>query len=58
MIFSMLAQLGITPMINVRINSHTNSKGVDRTRAMAVLNQLGGGDGYSRKEFHRMKGRG
>ena len=53
-IFSMLAQLGITPVIKVRINSNTSSKGVDRARTMAVLNQLGGGDGCTNREFHRM----
>ena len=53
-IFSMLAQLGITPVIKVRIDSSTKSKGVDRARTMAVLNQLGGGDGCTNTEFHRM----
>ena len=53
-IFSMLAQLGITPVIKVRINSNTRSKGVDRARTLAVLNQLGGGDGCTNREFSRM----
>ena len=53
-IFSMLAQLGITPVIKVRINSNTRSKGVDRARTLAVLNQLGGGDGCTNREFHCM----
>ena len=42
-IFSLLAHLGITPVIRVRINSNTRSKGVDRARTMAVLDQLGDG---------------
>ena len=41
-IFSLLAKLGIIPIIKVRINSNTRADGVDRARAMAVLEQLGG----------------
>lgn len=53
-IFSMLAQLGITPVIKVRINSNTRSQGVDRARTMAVLDQLGGGDGCTNRDFQHM----
>ena len=51
-IFSILAHLGITPVIKVRINSNTKSDGVDRARTMAVLDQLG--DGCTNKDFNHM----
>lgn len=53
--FSLLSHLGITPIIRVRINSGTRSKGVDRSRTMAVLDQLGGKGDCTNYELHRMR---
>ena len=41
-IFSLLAKLGITPITKVWIDSNARAVGVDRARALAVLEQLGG----------------
>lgn len=42
-IFALCDRLGITPYIRVGINSATRSRGVNRARTRAVLDQLGGG---------------
>ena len=39
LVFSLLAKLGITPIIRAYARAH----GVDRARALAVIEQLGGG---------------
>ena len=53
-LFSLLAKLDITPIIKVRINSNTRADGVDYTRAMAVLEQLGGGGDCTNRTLARM----
>ena len=53
-IFSLLKSLDISPLVRVRINSGTRSKGVDRARSRAVLDQLGGRGGCTSKELARM----
>ena len=42
-IFALCDKLGIAPYIRVGINSATRSRGVNRARTRAVLDQLGGG---------------
>ena len=54
-VFSYLSKLGITPIVKVRVNSNTSSKGVDRSRTMVVLDQLGGKGGCTNYELHRMR---
>jgi len=41
--FSERAKLGVTPLIRVNTTSNARAKGVDRSRATAVLDQLAGG---------------
>ncbi len=53
-IFSLLARLGIIPIIRVRIDASTRSDGVDRARALAVLEQLGGRGGCTNRALARM----
>lgn len=52
-IFSLLAQMGMTPVIRIRVNANTSSKGVDRARTLAALEQLGG-KGCTNRAFKRM----
>ena len=54
-IFSLLARLEITPIIKVRINANARAGGVDRARALAVLEQLGGKGGCTNRELNRMR---
>ena len=53
-IFSLLARLEIIPIIKVRINANARAGGVDRARALAVLEQLGG-KGCTNRELNRMR---
>ena len=53
-VFSLLGKLGISPRIKVRVNSNTSSKGVDRYRALAVLQQLGGKGKCTNKQLAHM----
>ena len=41
--FSECAKLGVTPLIRVNTTSNAKAKGVDKSRATAVLDQLAGG---------------
>ena len=51
-IFSLLAHLGITPVIRIRIDA--KSKGVDRVRALAAPEQFGGRGGCTNEVFNRV----
>ena len=53
-VFTLLANLGITPIIRVRINANAKSDGMGRARALAALEQLGGLGGCTNEEFNRM----
>ena len=53
-VFSLLAKLGITPVIRIRIDATARSKGVDRARCLAVLEQFGGRGGCTNTELNRM----
>ena len=53
-VFSFLKSLDITPLISVRIDSNTRAKSVNRARARAVLEQLGGVGGCTSRELARM----
>ncbi|MCE2509094.1 MAG: transposase [Nitrosopumilaceae archaeon] len=53
-IFSLLARLGITPVIRICIDANARSKGVDRARGLAVLEQFGGRGGCTNTELNRM----
>ena len=53
-VFSLLKSLDITPLISVRIDSNTLARGKDRSRARAVLDQLGGVGGCTSRELGRM----
>ena len=44
-VFTLLTNLGITPIIRIRVNANAKSDGVGRARALAALEQLGGGGG-------------
>ena len=44
-VFSLLQSLDISPLARVRTNSNTRSRGADRARSRAVLDQLGGRGG-------------
>ena len=50
-----MARLEIIPIIKVRINANTRAGGVDRARALAVLEQLGGKGGCINRELNRMR---
>ena len=52
--FASLATPGIIPVIRVRINSGARAKGINRVRAKAVLEQLGGRGGRTGRELNRM----
>ena len=52
-IFSHCEQLGVDARIRIRVNANTRAHGVDRARANAAMEQLGG-DARSPKEFARM----
>ena len=54
-IFSLLARLEIIPIIKVRINANARAGGVDRARALAVLEQLSGKGGCTNRELNRMR---
>ena len=53
-VFSLLKSRDISPLAKVRISSGTRSKGVDRARSRAVLDQLGGSGGCTSQELARM----
>ena len=53
-VFSLLKSLGIAPLVRVRINSGTRSRGKDRARSEAVLERLGGRGGCTSRELGRM----
>ena len=53
-VFSLLAKLGIAPVIRIRIDATARSKGVDRARCLAVLEQFGGRGGCTNTELNRM----
>ena len=53
-IFSLLAKLGITPVVRIRIDANARSKGVDRARGLAVLEQFGGRGGCTNAQLNRM----
>ena len=53
-VFSLLGKLGISPRIKVRADSNTRSKGVDRYRTLAVLQQLGGKGNCTNKDLAHM----
>ena len=53
-VFSLLAHLGITPVIRIRISANATSEGVDRARALAALEQFGGRGGCTNEVFNRM----
>ena len=53
-VFSLLAKLGITPIIRIRIDANAQAKGVDRARGLAVLEQFGGRGGCTNTELNRM----
>ena len=51
-LFALLASLGITPIIRIRINARAG--GVSRARGLAALEQLAGWAGCTNEEFNRM----
>ena len=53
-LFALLANLGITPIIRIRINANARSRGVSRARGLAALEQLAGWAGCTNEEFNRM----
>ena len=53
-VFTLLANLGITPIIRIRVNANAKSDGVGRARALAALEQLGGWGDCSNEEFNQM----
>ena len=49
--FSLLGKLGTSTRIKVRANSTTRSRGVDRYRVLAILQQLGGKGNCTNKQL-------
>ena len=53
-LFSLLARLGMTLIIRIRINTKAESGGANHARALAALEQLAGWTGCTSEEFNYM----
>ena len=53
-VFTLPANLGITPIIRIRVNANAKSDGVGRARALAAPEHLGGWGDCSNEEFNSM----
>ena len=51
----MLKQLGITPIIRIRVSANARAGGADCARALAVLDQFGGEGGCANTQLNYMQ---